>query len=232
MIRIDVQSNLKEFQQKLDSFARQQLPFATARALTTLAGMVRDEERVSMGSVFDRPTPFTINSVGVKPAKKTDLTAIVFVKDIAASYLQPYETGGVNKLTGNVFLRPGGVGLNKYGNLPRNKIAQLKSRKDVFIGPVKFKSGSVINGVWQRNPEQRGKRTKGDGRYGTKGAHSKQLAAQGIRTTLKLLVKFEDAHPIRQRLGFHNKAQQVVRQRFDAEMRKALAAAIATAGLK
>ena len=64
-----------------------------------------------MRSVFDRPTPFTLNSIGVKPARKDNLESVVFVKDIATSYLAPYEFGGRNKLNSKALLKPVNVPL-------------------------------------------------------------------------------------------------------------------------
>ncbi|WP_295541057.1 hypothetical protein [uncultured Pseudacidovorax sp.] len=209
MIGISVRSDMLAFQRKLDAFAYQQMPFATARALTALAGQVKVAEQKALPSVFDRPTPFTVNAIGVKPARKDTLTATVFVKDIAASYLQPYETGGANKLNSKALLKPvaGKIPLNQYGNLPKNKLAQLRAKSNVFVGPITTKAGKTMSGVWQR---------------------AKPTKAQPAGK-LTLLIAFTDAHPARQRLNYHQRAQQIVRANFNAEMRKALADALASA---
>lgn len=93
-----------------------------------------------------------------------------------------------------------------YGNLPRNKVAQLKGKANVFVGKVRGKSGQEIDGVWQRIP-----------------------AAKGKPASLKLLVRFEDPHPARQHFDFRKRAEQLIRANWNSEMGKALARAMATA---
>lgn len=58
-----------------------------------------------------------------------------------ASYLEPFEFGEEHKLSGSALLNPKDIKLNKYGNLPRNKLSQLKAK----IGDV-----GGVNAVWQR----------------------------------------------------------------------------------
>lgn len=205
-VEIDVRTNLKQLERNLDDFAYRQLPFATAQALTGLGKLVQAGEREAMSSVFDKPTPFTVNAVGVQGARKDNLQAVVYVKDIAASYLAPYEFGGPNKLNSTALLKPVSQPVNQYGNLPRTKTSQLKARADVFVGKVKGKNGEEIEGIWQR--------TK---------------ASKGKPSSLKLLIRFSDAHPAKQHLDFRKRAEQLVRANFNAEMGKALARAIATA---
>lgn len=65
--------------------------------------------------------------------------------DTAASYLEPFEFGGQHKLNSQAPLNPKNIKLNKYGNLPRNKLSQLKAKPNTFIGEIKG-----VNGVWQR----------------------------------------------------------------------------------
>lgn len=207
-IEISVRADVKKLERSLSDFAYKQLPFATAQGLTATGRVVQGAEKHALPSIFDRPTPFTSNSIGVIPARKDNLQAEVFVKDITAAYLAPYEFGGKNKGLGNrdVFLRPANVALNQYGNLARNKVAQLKAKTNVFVGKVKGKSGEEIDGVWQRIP-----------------------AAKGKPASLKLLVRFEDTHPARQRINYRQRAEQVIRANWDAEMGKALAKAIRSA---
>src|SRR5471032_1598521 len=109
MMDISIRSNLQDVSRSLSAFAQKQLPFAGALATTALAKRVQAKETKAFTRVFDRPTPFTMKAIGVKPARKTDLIATVFVKDIAASYLAPYEFGGVKKLNGQAMLVPKGA---------------------------------------------------------------------------------------------------------------------------
>lgn len=206
MFDISVRVDVKRIERTLSDLAYKQMPFATARALTGLAKIVQAGEQDAMKSVFDRPTPFTINSVGVRPARKDNLQALVYVKDIAAAYLEPYETGGTNKLNSRALLKPVNAPLNQYGNLSKNKLAQLKAKGNTFVGKVKGKGGEMISGVWQRIP-----------------------ASKGKPASMKLLIRFTDAHPIKQHLDYRSRAEQLVRSNFNREMGKALAKAIASA---
>lgn len=205
MIDISVRSNIRAIEKSLSRLAYKQVPFATAKALSAIGKRAQDAEIKNLQSVLDRPTPFTLKSVGVKPARKDSPQAIVFVKDIAADYLEPYEFGGTNKLNSQALLKPVDAKLNQYGNLPRNLLARYRGRKDVFIGEGKGKNGT-INGVWQRIP-----------------------AAKGRGRGLKLLVVFANAHQVTQHLGYMNLARKTVAASFKAEFGKALAQAIATA---
>jgi hypothetical protein len=223
MLDINVRSDFGRLARSLNDLERRQLPFATAQALTGIGRHVRVAEQTGMRRKLDRPMPFTINSVGVKAARKSDLTAIVYMRDIAASYLEPFEFGGNHKLigSGRTWLNPkNGLSLNQYGNLTRNKLKQLKARPDIFIGKVKTKNGDVIDGVWQRphaKPGQAARRTTRTGIQANTSGH------------LKLLLRFGDAIPVRQHLGWRDRAKAVVAVRSAAEWRRALAAAVRTA---
>lgn len=205
MFDFSFKADVKKLERSLNDLAYKQLPFATAQAFTAMAKETAQAETKNMSAVLDRPAPFTTKSVGVRGATKDSQEAIIYLKDIAANYLEPYEFGGVNKLNGRALLKPVNIGTNQYGNLPRTKLAQLKGRKNIFIGKMKTKSGE-INGVWQRTPAQRGK-------------------PAGI----KLLIRFEDAHEVTQHLGWRALASKIIRSSYNRELGKALAKAIATA---
>lgn len=233
MLAINVQANLKPLMAGLDDLAKKQIPFATARALTAVAKNVQAAQTDAISDVFDRPTLFTQRSVGVKAAKKADLTATVFVKDIAAKYLEPFELGGKHHLPaskrGGTLLNPKAIPLNQYGNLPKGKLRRLMGKPDVFVGTVAFKSGQTISGIWQRPPAgqrradyKRGYRTE----YGTKG---KIGSVDGVKTGLKLLVRFGDALPVQQRLGYRERAAKVVQATLRTEFEKAMGEALRTA---
>jgi hypothetical protein len=222
VVDISIRSNIKQVQQSLSAFASQQVPYATSLALTSLANKVQVENTKALSQVFDRPTPFTQKAIGVKVARKNNLVATVFVKDIAASYLEPFEFGGMHKLNSRAMLNPKNVQKNQYGNLPRTLINTLKGRSDVFIGPVKTKNGGVINGVWQRPPV-------GKQRAGGRGTKGKLNVVGGQLTGLKLLIRFTDAQPVKQRLGYRARAKRIIDTNFDAEFSAALARSMASA---
>jgi len=223
LISINVRADVKKLTRSLDDFAKRQVPFATAQALTAVAMKVQEAETKALAETFENPTPFTLKSIGVKGARKSNLTATVFVKDIAAKYLEPYETGGKHYLNpskrGGTLLNPKNVRLNQYGNLTARKLQSLKGRPDIFIGTIVTKKGQAINGVWQRPRVAKATR-KGAPR---KGAQPQQKGG------LKLLIRFGDALPVKQHLNYRQRAEKIVRDTFQAEMSKALAAAMKTA---
>ncbi|WP_250865657.1 hypothetical protein [Caballeronia sp. INSB1] len=223
-IRISVQSDLDALTRKLNDFERKQLPFATALALTAVAKSVQAVEKGAIRQVFDRPTPFTVNSVGVKAARKNNLEAVVFVKDIAAAYLAPYEFGGTHKLigSGKTWLNPKDRALlNQYGNLSKSTLKRLEGRPDIFVGSIKTNSGESIGGVWQRPTDVKAVKTAG----------KRGVALRGVNKSghLKLLVRFGDAMPVRQHLNFEMRARVVINAGFRREFAAAFAQALATA---
>jgi hypothetical protein len=222
-LNISIRADVKRVQRSLSQLAEKQLPFAAAQACTALAKQVQTEERQALARVFDRPTPFTVNSVGVKAARKTQPEAVVFIKDIAAAYLAPYEEGGVHKLigAGKTWLNPKDKTLlNQYGNLSKTALTRLKHRGDTFIGTVKTKQGERIGGVWQRPYIRPNQNIRG---------RSKVPAGSNTTGRLKLLVRFGDALLVRQHFDYRTRAEWVVRQQFNKAFGQALARALATA---
>ncbi|HEX7694336.1 MAG TPA: hypothetical protein VF409_07590 [Sphingomonas sp.] len=227
MIGLSIQGDIRAVRRGLSDFQAKQLPFATSLALNELAKGVRDVESEQIGETFDTPTPFTRNAYRIEVATKSRPIAIVLAKDIQAQYLLPYVVGGPRYLgTKRGMLAPRAVGLNQYGNLTRNKLANLKAKPNVFIGPITFRNGRTVNGVWQRGATPRGTRTKGGGEYGTKGKNTNLVG--GVRTTLKLLIQFEDTTPAPKRLPFERRARAYLDRNARPVVETALSRAIAT----
>ena len=110
MIEIDLSVDLRPLLNRLQNVQRQ-VPFVIASALTKTAVKVKPEIRAEMQRTLDRPKPYTLNSIFVKPASKKDPnpTARVWLKDdqeaalstrqftgagLAAEYLYPNIVGG------------------------------------------------------------------------------------------------------------------------------------------
>ncbi|MFC0140624.1 hypothetical protein ACFFJN_11350 [Erwinia mallotivora] len=212
-------ADLNDLSRQLDSI-KKQIPFATARALTSVARQIRDAQQTTMKRRLDNPTPFTVNSVRAAGATKSNLLARVYVMDTAAAYLDPFEVGGAHHLGGTALLNPKNIRLNKYGNLPRNKLAQLKSKPDVFVGKV-----GDAGGVWQRKK----------GRKSKSAAKRRKRSANGTRQPRikqrppKLLIRFGDALPVQPVLGYMERANTMAKALLPAELQKALAEALKTA---
>lgn len=231
MLSFNVHSNIKAFEKQLSALAYKQLPFATAQALTAIAKKAADAEKANEAKVLDRPRPFTQNAIRVRSATKDSQAATVFLMDLTAKYLEAYEFGGKNKLNGKALLKPVDAvqNLDQYGNLPRNFLRSLRGRKDVFVGTVQTKRGPV-NGVWQRSAAE-GATSVPVARVGRDGKVRMGKTKKAVNTTghMKLLVKFEDAHPVRQHLDWFGVARKTVAKEFNREFGRALARAIASA---
>lgn len=145
-VELNVSADVRQLDRGLSDAARKQIPFAVARALTATADAARISITRRLPQTFDRPNPFTMRAVSIQPARKTSLTARVFVKDAQAKYLAIQETGGTQAPSKAAFVIPKAIGRNAYGNLPRGAIQRAKARKGVFVGkPVEGKQG----GIWQ-----------------------------------------------------------------------------------
>ncbi|EMQ4855837.1 hypothetical protein AAIB78_000672 [Morganella morganii] len=212
-------ANLTDLSNQLRTL-RKQIPFATAQAMTAVVRKIEDAQKVAMQRNLDNPTPFTVKSVKSRGARKSDLKAKVFVMNTAAAYLEPFETGGVHKLNGSALLNPKDIKLNKYGNLPRNKLSSLKSKENTFIGDI-----GGVNGVWQRKKAKKGK----------KGRKRLQRSPNGTRRDRnklpmpKLLIRFGDALPVEPMLGYQDRAMKMTQALLPLEINWAIAEAIRTA---
>lgn len=212
-------ANLTDLSNQLRTL-RKQIPFATAQAMTAVVRKIEDAQKVAIQRNLDNPTPFTVKSVKSRGARKSDLKAKVFVMNTAAAYLEPFETGGVHKLNGSALLNPKDIKLNKYGNLPRNKLSSLKSKENTFIGDI-----SGVNGVWQRKKAKKGK----------KGRKRLQRSPNGTRRDRKkqpmpkLLIRFGDALPVEPVLGYQDRAMKMTQALLPQEINRAIAEAIRTA---
>lgn len=199
---------------------QKQIPFATAQALTSVARKIQAAEKTALSRKLENPTPFTVNAVGSAGARRDNLVAKVFVRDIAASYLEPFEIGGDHKLNSQALLNPKNIKLNKYGNLTRNKMAQLKAKPDVFIGEI-----DGVNGVWQRRKATKGKKNA----KRRKRSHNGTRQPRQPQRAPKLLIRFGEALPVHPVLGYMDRAQTMAANLMQTELSRAMAAALASA---
>jgi hypothetical protein len=80
-MQLDVRADLRQAEAFLIGLRKDQVPFATAYALTQTAKDAQKSIIESMQSVFDRPKPYTLNGTFVKAATKRNLQAVVKLKD-------------------------------------------------------------------------------------------------------------------------------------------------------
>jgi hypothetical protein len=139
----------------LARLAPKQWAFATAVALTRTAQRVKVAEVAEMRRVFDRPTPYTLNSLYLTRATPSNQQARVWFKDFApkgtpaGKYLLPEVHGGnrahkrFEKLLQHAGLLPVGralvpataAPLDAYGNVQRSVYAKILSQLKAQADP-------------------------------------------------------------------------------------------------
>jgi hypothetical protein len=112
----------------LDDLGKKQVPFAAASALNATAQAAQIRVKRELPSILDRPTPFTMNAIGVERATKGKLEARVFVKHRQAEYLEVQETGGTKAPRKRAFLLPRSIRRNQYGNMPKGAVASARAK--------------------------------------------------------------------------------------------------------
>ncbi|MFZ6767498.1 hypothetical protein ACO0LM_10465 [Undibacterium sp. Di26W] len=152
MFKVSIKSNFDQVIAKMPDFPRNQLPYALATALTKTAQEIAKAKRKELQDVFDRPTPYTLDSLYVKPARKNQLSAYVGIKDFSAKgtpaikFLSAQIDGGtrhqkrferalqaVGALPSGYYVVPGSAArLDSYGNIDRGLIVQLLSYFKAF----------------------------------------------------------------------------------------------------
>ncbi|MBK5075103.1 hypothetical protein I2492_18795 [Budviciaceae bacterium CWB-B4] len=197
-----------------------QIKFATAQAITSTVRQIEQAQKAALRDTLDNPTSFTVNAVGSVGARKDNLKGRVFVRDIAAGYLEPFEIGGVHKLNSSALLNPKDIKLNKNGNLSRNKLSQLKAKPDVFIGDI-----GGTNGVWQRKKAKKGKKNK---KRQKRSANGTRRVREKTRAP-KLLIQFGDALTVKPTLDYMDRANSMAASLLPTELSKAIDQALSTA---
>lgn len=149
---IKAEWNSRDVHALLAALAPRQWQFATALALTRTAGHVRTAEIQEMRTVFDRPTPFTLNSLRTERATRDQLHARVWFRDRNLTddrhYLDPQVHGGERRdkrferalqlkghLTkGKQLVPASGAPTDAYGNVRRGLhsrvLSQLRAQRD------------------------------------------------------------------------------------------------------
>jgi len=223
---------------------QKQFPYAVAVALTRTAKDAQPAVRSAMQQAFDRPTPYTLNSTYVTPAKKTDATpmADVFFKTDAskgtpaAKYIYPEVYGGQRNqkryeralraarvLPAGMMTVPGaGVKLDAYGNMPAGLInamlSQLGANPDAYQNSTSSKRS------------RRTRKVRGQFFVGRPGGGHLPLGVY-LRNGRKLspFLIFISSANYHQRLPFRETVERVFDERFYLNFDAALASAIATA---
>lgn len=174
MLKISFASELDRLRLTLNDFGRRQLPYAASLALNEAASRARRALEAEMAVRFDRPKPWTINSLYIVPSRKTRLEANVHFKDRwesggksgvpAGVYLQRQIEGGPRgqksherALTRAGILPPGyflvptkWADMDAYGNMASGQITKILSSLGGFTNvgfTANWRKGSRSRGV-------------------------------------------------------------------------------------
>jgi hypothetical protein len=137
-MRLDVSVDISQAMRRLDRLQRDQIPYATARALNDVAVAIQQATPAILRRDLDEPTPFTTDPRGmfVERATKTKLEVAVGFKPLQSAYLKYQIEGGIRAPKRRALRLPTEQPLNEYGNLPARTIATLvaKSRAKTARG--------------------------------------------------------------------------------------------------
>jgi hypothetical protein len=147
---------LEELKRSLTELEKEQFPYAMARTLTKIAQNTQVSEYLSMQREFDRPTPYVLNSLYIRPCSKTAIEkgAEVGFKDYmgggtnkrGANIVEPHASGGdrntkafenalrkMGILDNDLYVTPSAsCKLDAYGNIPAGLIVQIMSYFKAF----------------------------------------------------------------------------------------------------
>lgn len=250
-ISYNVVADIGALREQTDPVRQKQLPFAIALALTrTARDHVMPGERAEMQKVFDRPTPYTLNSQRLDPATKSKLIASVELKgDYGAKshYLWPQIEGGprVQKrfeilLQNFGILHPGwravpgqGATIDAFGNMNAGQVVQILSqlRVQMFSG---FES-RIGGAAYDKKKVARAVKRQGyrifavvnkTGRL-LPGIYARYDFAHG--SAIKPLMIFVRNPVYKARFDFFGVGETIAKACFPAEFDKAMTEALATA---
>jgi len=256
-MQIRVDTNIAEVRAALAAAAAQ-VPFALMTAINKTAEHARADTRSEMARVFDRPTPWVINSVRIEYATKTDLTASLAFKDKnsvenSRTLVEPHVyTGrrhfkafearllaigllpkGYNAVPG------GGATIDAFGNVSQGQISQILNvlgalteagyNKANSRTVTRLKKGNIKKGIYGFEYFV--------ARVGSSytshlqpGVYKRVITAFG--TSLKPVLIFVKQAQYKRTLDFYGKGEATINKVFPAYFNDAFDKAIKTALLK
>lgn len=233
----------REVKAALALLAPKQWKFATAVALTKTAQRVKAAEISEMRRAFDRPTPFTLNSLYLTRATPSNQEARVWFKDWApkgtpaGKYLLPEVHGGdrnhkrFEQLLQHARLLPLGrslvpasaAPLDQYGNVARGLYTKILSQLRAQFDPA--------NNTKRR---RQGRRQWGGqyfyGNPGGKGRGIWERFTFAFGSAVKpIFIEVSGVPSYRSRFDFFGVARRVANTAYGEEFNKAAAETIRTA---
>lgn len=238
-MQIDIRSNVRQVSAWLDDAQKQQIPFATALAMTRTAQDVKTEEISVMKRVFDRPTNYTLNALAVRQAKKRDLIASVEFKEFAGKgtpakrFLNPHVHGGgrSHKRSERLLMSSAlasGSGFTALGrSAPRDSHGNMSGRIYTrILSQVRASSDALANATGSKR--SKAKRKVGGYFVPKPGGRLKPGVYQRDGRNVKPILVFTRAPNYRKRFPFYETAASVVAARFDNHFKAAFQYAMGT----
>ena len=256
-MKFDIKTNFPEVQAAMKK-AASQVPFALATAMNKTAIKAQDAVRKEMPKVFDRPTPWVLNSLRVKFATKTNLQAEVAYKDrnsvdSSRSMIEPHVFTGKRHFKAmearlmNIGLIPagwnavpgGGAKLDANGNMSRGQISQLLNVLGAYTEAGYNKANDKTSARLAKGRAKKNvygfvywvnKVGSVKGRHLQPGVYQRVITAFG--TSLKPILIFVRQAKYKKRLDFFGVVQTVIEKEFPGEFNRAFDEAMRTALLK
>jgi hypothetical protein len=223
-----------------------QVRFAASLAINRTAQVVRDTLKTEMRTAFDRPTPWTMNSLQITPSTKQRLEAKVWFKVPPRffenkHYLEPQVYGGgrpfkgAERLLHMSFNLPRGwyalpgpsARLDSYGNMSRGQLVQI-------LSALRSLPAGIGNRPLQYGLTRGSRAPKNQPQFFViqpyRGSHlSPGVWMRGANRTVKQVLRFVPHVSYRKRFAFFEIAQRVMEQELAGQFDRALQETIATA---
>lgn len=143
---VTIKADLQGFERRVSEAVRKQIPFATARALTKVALVARDELRRQLPERFTIRSGWVAKGVTIVPANKTDWPNPFAVVGSRDDFMLLQETGGpkLPKYANKIAVPTSKVKRTSGGRIPKAlKPATLVGRVVGSRGPLKPGKGTA-----------------------------------------------------------------------------------------
>lgn len=229
-------------QELVSRFSARRLNAATATALTRTALDVREAVKREMRAVFDRPTPYTMGSLYVRPAAANKLWAETYFKDDRAGsgtpatyYIVPEVEGGPRRVKrfeaslqaaglmpkGWLAMPAAGARLDAYGNVSKGQIIQILSQLR-----VRLTAGYERKMSFDSRKQIAAQRTAGGRFFAVKKGNSRLLPGvyqrEFMGRNITPIFIFVSGAGYRPRLDFYRVARTEVEARLPVHVARAL----------
>lgn len=241
-MEISVKSDIDKLLPKLAALNEGNRRFAIAKALTKTAQFSQKSIRDAMPSIFDRPTNYTLNSTYLKPATKSNLEALIKLKDqgsglTANKWLYAQVAGGARRLKKSEkslqvkgYLRsdeqivPGvAAPIDGFGNIKGGQMRKILSALPANTGSAQPEGKASRK---RSKSRKAGYFVSTDGRL-PRGVYERTKF--GFGSSIKPVLIFAKVGNYRKRLPFHDIVNKVVQRNFSQQLEVAIYYALQTA---